>query len=517
MALGSESMSAGHILATRGASLPWRGATIIIPALIGILALWLRLHGLGDKPFWLDEMLTVERASRPVEQLVQDSLVSRHYPSYFLLVHGVTALGTDEWMVRLPSALFGALGVAVAARIAAEISGHRAALITGILMALSPFEVQFSQEARSHMLVSCLILVALWGMVRIAGKPATEAQPRRRWILTAPWAAYVFGTSAALNVLSVAIPWLLVSNLIMGKILSRNRQDRKALLGRWATAQTVVLVIWLPMAILLYLASRGTIVQGFAWIPKITTHDLWSIAAAVYLFRISDMVTLDLLPTLLPGFGIVVATAAAWGAWRLRRNRTMLAVVGLAAIAMPVTLLLVSLFHPMLVPRYLTWSTGPYYVLAGIGMAALRPAALFAIASVALVAGGAACLAPYYDLDTKPRWDLAVAYLTQHVEPGDAVITSAPYATYMVSSYGERFHFDEKALVPRLDFSGATDRLANGKRVWLVHGRASQGQITSREVFFGRYADLGPPAMQLTFGEHIIVLRYDPTLAIEMP
>lgn len=63
----------------------------------------------------------------------------------------------------------------------------------------------------------------------------------------------------------------------------------------------------------------------------------------------------------------------------------MLAVVGLAALAMPVELLIVSLVHLVLVQHYLVWSTGPYYVLAGIGLATLRPA-LFAIVSVALVA-----------------------------------------------------------------------------------------------------------------------------------
>ena len=63
------------------------------------------------------------------------------------------------------------VGVGIAARIAAEVGGRWAALVGGLLLALSPIEVQYGQEARSYTLVSAAILLSLWGLVRLAGTP----------------------------------------------------------------------------------------------------------------------------------------------------------------------------------------------------------------------------------------------------------------------------------------------------------------------------------------------------------
>jgi mannosyltransferase len=60
-------------------------------------------------------------------------------------------------------------------------------------MAVSPFDVQFGQEARPYTLFSCLVLLALWGLVRIA-------QGRQKGVFIS-WAAYTIGTIGTLNVL----------------------------------------------------------------------------------------------------------------------------------------------------------------------------------------------------------------------------------------------------------------------------------------------------------------------------
>ena len=140
---------------------PWA-----LPAAIGVLALALRLYGLGDKPFWLDEIASLRRATSSLHDLIADLLRNKHYPSYFLLLWMVAKIGTSQWLLRLPSALFGALDAALACAIGSRAAGRRSGLIAGLLMAVSPFEIQFGQEARSYTLVSCLILIALWGLVR---------------------------------------------------------------------------------------------------------------------------------------------------------------------------------------------------------------------------------------------------------------------------------------------------------------------------------------------------------------
>ena len=45
-------------------------------------------HGLGDKPFWLDEVASLNRATSTLPDLVAGSLHSKHYPTYFLFLAG---------------------------------------------------------------------------------------------------------------------------------------------------------------------------------------------------------------------------------------------------------------------------------------------------------------------------------------------------------------------------------------------------------------------------------------------
>jgi len=264
-------------------------ATVALPVLLAALALVLRLYGLSDKPLWYDEIVTLNRANLPLAELVIDALKQKHYPTYFLLLGPFASADIDGWMLRFPSAVFGAVCVLLVSRLAAEMRGPRTGLGAGLLMALSPFEVQFGQEARSYTLTSCLVLVAIWGLVRIANRPEAAALPvSRPAALPGAWVTYTLGTIGALFVQNIAIPWLLVSNLAMLAIVHHAACERKGLLRNWALAQVVILLLWVPALIAMWLANRGAVLSGLEWVPKVTWENICSIVAAVYLFRISD-------------------------------------------------------------------------------------------------------------------------------------------------------------------------------------------------------------------------------------
>ncbi|MGH7028802.1 MAG: glycosyltransferase family 39 protein, partial [Stellaceae bacterium] len=267
------------------------------PAAIGVLALALRLHGLGDKPFWLDEISSLRRATSSVHDLVADSLRNNHYPSYFLLLWLVAKIGTSQSLLRLPSALFGALGASLTCAIGGRAAGPRSGLIAGLLMAVSPFAIQFGQEARSYTLVSCLILTALLGLVRLAQEPVAAALPLRSGgALRGAWIAYCLGTAAALNVLNVAVPWFIAANLGAAVIVARAGGERRAFLRNWGLAQLLILAAWLPSIARVYIASKGAVLDGAGWAPAVTAGTIWSTLAPVYLLRISKFITFGLMP-----------------------------------------------------------------------------------------------------------------------------------------------------------------------------------------------------------------------------
>jgi hypothetical protein len=271
--------------------------------------------------------------------------------------------------------------------------------------------------------------------------------------------------------------------------------------------QVIVLLAWIPGLVTMFLLAHEDPLRGFRWLPPATLQHISSVISAVYFFRISDTTTLELLPTLVPGFGVAVVALALLGAWWLKTNKALLSILGLALLSLPGCILLISIFHAIIVPRYFIWSTGPLLVLAGIGAAAL-PFRLFPLIVGTIVVGGLVNLAPYYRYETKPRWDLATAYLAANVQPGDIVVTNAAMAHYVLAKYGERYRLDRNILKMASYISDVTQYAPEG-RVWVVYGRTGQGISRTEESSVQKWLDVGTPILESRFGRHVIVLRFE--------
>ena len=486
-----------------------RDSQLALPAAIGALALLLRLYGLGDKPFWLDEVASLRRATGSIPALVADSLHNNHYPSYFLLLWLVAKIGTSQWLLRLPSALFGALAAALTCAIGRRAADARAGAVAGLLMAFSPFEVQFGQEARSYTLVACLILTALLGLVQLAKAPAVAALPfRQKGALHGAWAAYGLGTAAALDVLNVAVPWLIAANLgaIAVAVAAGNR--KRGFWRNWGLIQLMILAAWLPLLVAVYVASKGAVLDGVAWAPAETAKTIWSIVAPVYLLRISNFITLALAPVVVPGLSLSVAALALLGAWRLRRAPAVAAVLGCAALVLPLGLCLVSLFVPVLVPRYFAWSAAPFFVFAGAGLGFVSRARFVALAT-ALSAVCLVNLVPYYGYETKPRWDLVAAKVAAIAHPGDVVLVNNYYAYSVLAVFAARAGLDQRQIKLTWLLPVAA-KIAPGHDVWAVYGRSGQGAKKRSAEDYRRSLSLafGGPMAVNAIGRYILLWRF---------
>jgi hypothetical protein len=353
------------------------------------------------------------------------------------------------------------------------------------------------------------VLVALAGLVRIAQEPAAAGlrlgEPAA---LRGAWAAYTFGTAGALLVQNVAVPWLLAANIAMAAIIRHAPRQNGALLRNWIWSLGVILLVWLPALVMMWWANRGAALTGLEWVPKPTWESVWSAIAAVYLFRISDVVTFTLIPAPLPGFGAIVVALAFVGAWRLRAAPALLAAIGLAFVAMPVVLLLVSAHQAILVPRYLMWSTGPFFVLAGIGAAAL-PARSFPLTGAIVGISAAICLTPYYGAETKPRWEEVAAYLAANVRTHDVIVAQNEPVQYALVSYQARFRADANVPILAWDAHATAHAFGERERAWVVYGRIGQGNLEPEEDFRRKWLAFGNPAEQKRFGSHILVMRFD--------
>ena len=496
-----------------GAAQAWPAADIAWMLFVLCIGLLARLLHIERQPFWLDEALTFQRIHLGTGSLITDSYANRHMPSYFLLLQWLSQFDPASAMLRIPSALFGTLSAGMVFVIARRVGGRSAAIVAGLLMALSPLQVQYGQEARSYTLVTLLITIALWGLVRLAQNPLRASldirHPDFDWC---GWVSYLLGTIGALDVLGNAAPWLLAANASLFLIWRSLRHEPSpgpcsSFRRHWLLSLAIILACCIPFYSAILAANDSRILQNFNWIPPLSWQSLKVAAKSVYLMRMAAVVRFSVLPTAVPLLGLLVAMLGAAGVWRMRgRLEGRVLLLGFAML--PLLLLVISLIKSMVLPRYILWSAAPFFVLAGIGAAAL-PRRLLPVAVTVLMLVCVVNLAPVYRIETKPRWDMAAATLAAEVRPGDTVFTGDPNAPTMLAVLQPKgtAPIGTTALVTsQLDVALA--RWKQGSRVWAVNGRSALGQREDLEAFKDRTAALGTPTLQIPEGREITILMF---------
>jgi mannosyltransferase len=488
------------------------------PFLIFVLALLPRLVRLGARPFWLDEVFTLQRASLAPGALVQNSFLNHHMPSFFLMLSPLVPLGDPQFWLRLPSAVFGALCVVLVYLIARSIAGRTAGFMAALIIGLSPAALAFSQEARSYTMEMFLILVALYGITRLAQDIPAASEPMQARGARVSWAMFILGTTAALDVLGDSLPWLLTANLIGAALLPQS-PSRRQLLKNFLLADLIVAALSVPFYVMMLFQQANSFVDSVMWIPPLDISRAWYDFGSVYFMHIADSVTFNFMNVPTPravlwlidaGLAVAVLTAA----WALRQRRAMLAVLGISFVFLPLMFTVVSIWRPILLPRYILWSAAPFAILAGIGAAKLlewfeprRRLVLAGAAGLLLLAN----MAPYYHAETKPRWDIAAKLLSQDFAPGDVLYLYDNGALPILSVY---LPSGQKNIVLANSADGlgqAQQAMSQGKRVWAVFGHAGQSG-GSREMmkFYAQAQVLGTPKIMQAAGDRIFIALYDP-------
>lgn len=144
------------------ASFNWR--TILLVLALTFLALGLRLYHLSSQSLWIDEVYSVVTAKISMDQIYYYSTkFSNSLPTYFLLLKIALASNTDtEYNARLLSALAGGLSVPVFIGVVYCWRRHiGTALLAGLLLAVNPLHIWYSQEARAYTLMLFFGLLAI--------------------------------------------------------------------------------------------------------------------------------------------------------------------------------------------------------------------------------------------------------------------------------------------------------------------------------------------------------------------
>jgi uncharacterized membrane protein len=235
------------------------------------VGLALRFWNLDLKPLWLDETITLLFSlGRTYDDIPREVLLpltellgaltwhaqtcgaiaqnishqSTHPPLFFCLMHQWMGYlqGSDHslrWQVRSLSALFGTGTIAVMYCLNRVAFSHRAGVWAAGLMAVSPFAVYLSQEARHYTLPMLVIAASLIPVVQIC----SAASGQRKLL---PWLAWIGLSSLGFYIHYFCVLALAAQVIVLAVVLL---QQRRSIWGVVIATSAIILTIlpWLPV------------------------------------------------------------------------------------------------------------------------------------------------------------------------------------------------------------------------------------------------------------------------------
>jgi uncharacterized membrane protein len=139
--------------AIKNSGSPWFIYGLLL--LFTVLGAALRFYKLGEWSFWIDEINTINRATLHYGEL---DLLLNHIPptrnwvpvSTILTAQALNIWGVSEWSARLASVLIGIASIPILYFPTRKVFGTWVALIAALLLAVSPWHLYWSQNARFY-------------------------------------------------------------------------------------------------------------------------------------------------------------------------------------------------------------------------------------------------------------------------------------------------------------------------------------------------------------------------------
>lgn len=363
------------------------------------VALVVGLIRLGRPSFWMDESLTALEI-----QWSYDRALDGYYWLYYSIEKPWAALaGSSEAALRFPSVLGTMVACALLVVLGRKLFDRRIALVAGVLLALNPFVVKWSQQARAYTLLLAVSVLAILLLLR-----ALERGTRGAWAL--------YGLA-----FSAVIIWHPPAGVVLAPThLLLVSQRRERILPHGLVAAVVIMVLGVPWAAQIAMRSTG---EGVAmnWLtfptPEVIARALLDVSGAA-------------------GLGVLLALG---GLWLLHRAGDVDRAAWLATWAFTpfVVALLISIARPIFLDRYLIVASPAFALLAAVALVGVGRRARVVLAT-ALVAAVGVGLWQWYSTDEGnwrgEDWRSAVGTVLERRADADAIVV-VPWAAHAAAEY----------------------------------------------------------------------------------
>lgn len=135
--------------------------------LILLLGFVLRLRNILNRDFWYDEAFTGIAVKENFWEMIQITINDVHPPLYYILLKIFSYFGDySVFSIRFFSVILGILGIWSVYLFTKELFNKKAALFAGLITAISPFAIQYSQEGRMYAMLSFFSLTGAYFFFR---------------------------------------------------------------------------------------------------------------------------------------------------------------------------------------------------------------------------------------------------------------------------------------------------------------------------------------------------------------
>jgi hypothetical protein len=430
-----------------------------LPVTIGCLGLLLRLVGLTFHSLWLDEAVAVRWARLPFGELLARTATLRedsHPPLYYLTLHGwIRLFGDGEGAVRLWSALLGVALVGIIYALGKELGGRRTGLLAGLLAAVSPYLIWYSQEVRMYMLLAVLSAAGFYCLWRALDNG------RLRW-----WIGYLLLTTGAAYTQIIGAFMLPLELLIV--LMSFGQ--RRGAVRQGLVAVGMATLGFLPLALIAWQSSAATSTERA--VPTVG-----SLLTGTPVFLFLRQVPQGWQGLALPGVLLAVLGVAASLRGDVRRGLS----IALSIIVLLTLNYVLSVWRlPIFGAPYIIIVAAPVLVAVALGIDALwrwRWQAGMAALVVMVAVSGVGLRFDWERSMGKEDWRAAARYLGEYAGRGDCIVALPDYASIPLTYY---YRGDIPVIAPfgatvQHDAIGpALAQVATCQTVWLVASHAEQ-------------------------------------------
>ena len=509
---------------------------------ITVLGTFLRFYHIGVKSLWVDEAFSFRSAQLPLSQIWgAQALVEPNPPLYYTLLKlWILFFGESEAALRSLSTVIGILTIPLIYVLGRSLGNQQLGLIAALLLAISPINIQYSQEARGYTLLTLAVTLVILGLVgllsdpegskmpigqafiqNLFSKPSSDSRNRAKLTTDLAWLVYILGLSLAFYAHSTAVFLPVISSINIFIFWMRNLRFNKTFFWNWIIANTLILVIW---AWWLTFMLRQTHLNS--WIPFTTIRDAVDILKGVWIETVQEPERI-----LRACKYFLFLSLALLGLWRWRNNINKLTLINTFLVGFPLLVFIVSLYRPLFIPRVFLWTTIPLYLLLASGILAFRSRFLTILIVTVFFIFQLKSINNYYCQPSIEPWNQVANHVLSRVKKEDVILfySSGVGSTILFNYYSPR-NFSEIVhyhLVPNylgtkyflefentraLSIADISSTISAVRRVWLV-GRYNFKVSSDKDEFLTKTLNALNQKMKQTtyinYGYNLNIFLFD--------